>query len=96
MIMEKTVEVSKESSELADAMVALVKSVKEATADGFDAAQDLPAIILGNLQGLSSAIEGVDKIDDEFKADPQAFLNAWLLASSELAGVFLKKDEVEA
>jgi hypothetical protein len=93
---KKEVEVSKESSEVADAVSALVKSIKEAGADGFQAAQDIPTVVLGNLQSLSTALEGSDKIGDEYKENPQAFLSAWMLGGSEVAGCFLKKDEGEA
>ena len=95
MKVSKSVEVSKESDELGQGLVSLVQSVKKALDDGFQAGEDIPAIILENIQSLSKSIEGADKIGDEYKEDPQAFLNAWLLAGSQIAGSFIKKDENE-
>ena len=89
----KQVEVSKEASELADSLVKLVKSCREHVKDGFQAGADVPAVLMENLQSLMKGIDGVDQLDDEAKENLTAFINAWSLAGSEMAGVFLKKDE---
>ena len=93
-IVKKEVSVSKEANELAEALVDLVKSVRTHVADGFDPAADIPAILMENLKGLMQGVDGVDKLDDEAKANMSAFLNSWTLAGGQLAGMFLsKKDE---
>jgi len=90
-IIKKEVSVSKETSELADSLVSLVKSIREHVKDGFQAGQDVPAILMENLQSLMKGVEGVDQLDDEAKENLSAFVNAWSLAGSEMAGMFLSK-----
>lgn len=90
---KKEVVVSKEASELADAVVTLVKSIKTHGKDGFQAGTDIPAVLMENLQGLSVGVAGVDLLDDEAKENLAAFINAWALAGTELAGLFLAKNE---
>ena len=87
------VEVTKEAHELAQALVGLVKSTKVALADGFQAGMDLPVIVTSNMMPLMSGVEGAEKLGLESKEDMEAFMNAWMLAGSEIAGEFLKKKE---
>lgn len=89
----KSVEVSKEASELADALVKVVASAKEALKDGFQVGQDLPAVVVANMGDLLKGIEGVDQLDEELKEDASAFVRAWALAGSDVAGLWLKKEE---
>lgn len=86
-------EVSKEAYELGKGVVDLVAAVKVALADGWDMSQDLPVILSAALSSLLPAVQGVDKLGDEFKEDPAAFSKAFALAGADLAGVFLKKKE---
>lgn len=83
----KTVEVPKEWSELADAFVAVAKAVKAAKADGWNNAQDIPAVLLASFAPLTTAINGVDQLAPEFKENPAAALQAMLLAGSEVYAV---------
>lgn len=91
-VVQKNVEVSKECSELADCLVKLVEDGKAALADGFQLSEDVPAVLLANLPKLMAALEGLDKLDDEFKENPKAFLAAWAVAGANIAGGFLQKE----
>ena len=93
-LVTKNVQVTKEASEMADALVELVKSVKKHSADGFQAGQDLPAIVMENLNQLMKGVEGVDKLGAEAKGDLTAFINAWVLSGTEVASLFLEKESV--
>jgi len=92
----KQVEVSKEASELSDSVVTLVASIKKHGEDGFQAGEDIPAIVLENLQSLMKGIEGVNKLGDEAKQNLAAFINAWTLGGTEIASMFLVKDDTSA
>lgn len=93
MLVEKKVEVPKEYQELLDSIVMLVKSVKEAGKDGFQAATDIPNVVLANLDSLAKGVSGANKVDDELKAHLDAFVMASAVAGAEVAGVFLKKED---
>jgi hypothetical protein len=86
------VEVSKEAYELGKAVSEVVKSVKEALKDGFDPMTDVPAIVVQSLSELKTGIEGVQLLGEESKEDIEAFINAWLLSGTDIAGEFLKKE----
>lgn len=91
MIIKKEVEVSKEADELAESVYKLVKSSKKHTEDGFQAGTDLPAIVMENLQSLMKGIDGMDKMNAEAKENMVAFINAWTLAGTKIAGLFITK-----
>ena len=88
---KKEVEVSKEADELAESIFKLVESSQKHTKDGFQAGQDLPAIIMENLQSLMKGIDGMDKMSAESKENIVAFINAWTLAGTKIAGLFINK-----
>ena len=91
MIIKKEVEVSKEADELAESIFKLVESSQKHTEDGFQAGKDLPAIIMENLQSLMTGIDGMDKMSAESKENIVAFINAWTLAGTKIAGLFISK-----
>ena len=91
MIITKQVDVSKEADELAESIFKLVESSQKHTEDGFQAGQDLPAIIMENLQSLMTGIDGMDKMSAESKENIVAFINAWTLAGTKIAGLFINK-----
>jgi hypothetical protein len=82
---------SKELREVAVAVENLVVSVKAALADGFQPGSDIPAIVLSAFKDFSAAIEGADKIGDEFKGDIGAALNALAPLPGKIAAAFVKK-----
>ena len=67
---EVKVELPKETYELCKALGAVAAATKQALADGFQIGTDMPAIITSAVMELVPAIQGVDKLDDEAKADP--------------------------
>lgn len=82
------VEVSKEAYELAQALVKLASVVKEQLADGWEPLSDIPAVIMTAIRELPAAINGVDQLDDEMKADPSAFAQAFLVSAGDMAKMF--------
>lgn len=73
---EKTIEVSKEVSEVFEALTGIAKATKQALADGWQMGSDIPAIVMAAYAKLPPAIEGADKIKDEFAEDKKAFAKA--------------------
>lgn len=88
------VEVSKESYELGQGLVALLKAVMVAKRDGWQIGVDAPAIVMAAV-GQMAAIEGVEKIQDEMKADPAAFAKALGLALADAYGVVQEEKALE-
>ena len=93
-LVKKEVEVTKEANEIAEALVSLVASSKDAVADGFQAGQDIPTIIAANLTNLMTGFDGMDKLTTEAKEKKIAFIRAWNLAGLEIADMFLDNEEV--
>ena len=81
---QKTIEVSKEASELADALAGIVKAVRLAVKDGFQPGTDIPAIVVQALALLPTAIAGVDQLGPELAEDKAAFFQAWTLAGLDI------------
>lgn len=89
-----SVEVEKEAYELGVGLVEVVKAVKLALADGFQAGADVPAIVVAAIAKLPPAIEGLDKLGAELAEDPVAFVRSFALAGADVASVFVKKPAV--
>lgn len=85
MIIEKTIQVSKEASELGDALVKVVASVRAALKDGFQPIPDTAAIGLAVYQDLIPGIQGAEKMGDESRESLTAFMNAWTQTGFDLA-----------
>lgn len=86
-----SVEVSDSTYKVVEAVKNLVKSAKEATADGFQPGQDLPKVLGENFTSLLSAVSEARNIPAEAKEDMEAFLKAWLLGGAEIGALFLAK-----
>lgn len=67
---EVSLKVGKESKEVADCMAGILVDVK--------AGKGVTEIAAGNLTKLFAAVEGFDKLDDEFK-DDKAAISAYLV-----------------
>ena len=80
----KSVEVSKELSELGDGLAGMVGAVRAALADGWDTSSDVPVIVTAALAHLAPAVSGLDKLDDEWKEDRGAFMAAAGLALAKV------------
>lgn len=85
------VEVEEKSYEVAEALKSLIKSAKEALADGFQPGTDIPVVVAANFTKLLKAISDVSALPGESAEDPEAFMKAFGLAGLEVAGLFLKK-----
>jgi len=92
--LDVTVTVSKETYELGQAVGQLVEATKVALADGWDTSQDLPVLMLEALRVLPPAVQGVDQLDDEMKANPSAFAKAIALGVADAVEAALKKAPV--
>ncbi len=88
------VEVAKETYESMQGAAKLTEATFKALADGFQAGQDLAAIAMVAFSAMD-AINGVDLVDDEFKADPAAALKAILLSAADIYEVVKNRPKVE-
>lgn len=78
------VEVSKEASELANAVAGIVKATRVALKDGFQPGTDIPAVVVQALALLPDAIAGVDQMGAELAEDKGAFVLAFALAIDDM------------
>ena len=89
---DKTIKVTKEASEIGEAIRGIAGAIVEAKKDGWQLGQDIPAIIVNSLPGLISAIEGFDKLPEEAKQETAAFVKGILDPLVDIPFLFLKKD----
>lgn len=87
------VECLKETYELGQSISKLLIDIKGSQSDGFQAAQDIPDVLLANLNSLMKGIQGVEKLDEEAKHSPEKFADAVYLGLKP--GIFglLKKSD---
>jgi len=83
-LIKKEIELPKETSEIVDYVADLVINAKEALNDGFQIGTDIPAIATKSFNGLITAVDGMDKIEDEFKSDEASFMLAWAIAGAKI------------
>lgn len=88
---EIKVNVEKESKEIGVAIAKLLETSSAAMADGFQAGQDIPTVLMGSYKELSEAIDGADKVGAAFKKDPIAVIEGMLLPILEAVQVIRKK-----
>lgn len=82
-LLKKEVEVTKEASEVFEAMAELIKDIR--------AKKGVAQLTAENLQGLMKAIDGFDQLDDEVKH--KAFYKTAGLGMGEMAEALLEKQE---
>lgn len=82
---EVKIQVGKESKEVVDAIVELVKDIREG--------KDLALIAGENLPGLSKAIDGVDQVDDEMQSEVRNATVAY--AGLQVADVLVPSKKAE-
>lgn len=92
-IIKVETEVTKEVYELGCALKAIMVNTKLAVADGFQAGQDIPAILMGSMQDLLAAVAGIEKVDDEFIGEPAKASKAIVVPVLEGVDVLVKKKE---
>jgi len=85
------VEVCKEVYELGKAVESTMKAYKLAVADGFQAGQDIPAVLLSCLQDYFKALDGVQKLGEEFRESLGASLNGLTIPLFNGLDLLLKK-----
>lgn len=79
-----SVEIPKETHELAQGIVKMVKAAREALKDGFQPTQDVPVLLMESVKELPAAVGGLDKLGAEAKADKGKLIVALSLAVDEL------------
>jgi len=91
----KTLEVivTKETNEIGEAVKGVIKAYKEATADGWQVGQDVPAILMASYGKLTTAIDGADKVGGEFKGEPIKAAMGALIPLSEGIELLMEKKE---
>lgn len=88
---KKEVSLPKETEELAEAIEAVLEATVSAGKDGYQLA-DLGAIVPVAIAKLPLAVDGMDKITDELKQDPEAFASAAGLFGARILSFFMKKE----
>lgn len=66
-LVKQEVQCEKESLDLGKAIESLMVNLAIAKADGFQAGQDVPAVLLGSLSQLLAAVDGAQKIGEASK-----------------------------
>ena len=89
---QKTVEVSKEMSELGDSLAGLVKSIKEKSKDGLSVTEIVGAVG-EQMNALVAGVVGLEQLPAEAKEDLQAFSLAVALPLCEILGSVAGKSE---
>lgn len=87
------VEVTKEAYELGEGLKGVVKAVKDALADGWQAGEDVPAILVNSLTALAPAVIGAEKVGEEAKEELEAFVTGLMVKSKEIGFMFYEKPE---
>jgi hypothetical protein len=73
-----SMEVSRETFELASGLANIVRDCRTALADGWQSGSDLPAILLSAVQNLGKAMQGAEQIKSEWSDDKAATVMAAL------------------
>lgn len=78
-------EVHKEAYELGKGLAGILKAVQDARKDGWDTATDLPMLVVNAVRELLPAVEGVEKLPAEAKANGVMFGKSLALPLTEVA-----------
>lgn len=87
--LEVPVKVTKEAYELGQGLAKFLKATKQALADGWQPGQDLPVLMAAAVTELVPALQGVEQLDDEAKADKQAFTMALVVSLGDAVSPWL-------
>jgi hypothetical protein len=90
-LVPETIQSAKEIVDIRVAIRNLVVNAKKALADGFQAGQDIPVVVMGSMADLLEALKGADQVDDAFKEELAASLNALAPLPGELVELLKKK-----
>lgn len=91
----KSVELSKEAQELSEAIVGLVRSVKEKAKDGLSPAE-VASALTENVGALMAGLGGLDQLDDEVAADRGATVRVAALMAADLVDVLVPGPKPQA
>lgn len=90
------VKVAKEAHELGVGLVAMTKAVKQALDDGWQTGEDMPAIVTAAVTQLAPAVQGLEKLDDEWREHPGEVSKAVALLASDLVDVLSQSKAKDA
>jgi len=91
----REVELPKETCELMEGAGDFIYALRLALRDGFQLGEDLPIIVAEAMAKLVPALEGMDKLDDEFKEDKALVASAALICLAPRALKKLPEEVVE-
>lgn len=83
------VQCAKECYELGKGLADFAKKLKAALADGWQIGADLPAVLQATMADLVPALNGVDKIGEEFAGDKLAVANAAFVTGAQVLAAVL-------
>lgn len=87
--LQVTLECAKETYELGKGVGDFVAAVKAALSNGWQAGEDVPAVITAALTCLVPALQGAEKIKDELVADKFGVANAAYVTGQAVIASFL-------
>jgi len=87
--MEITIKVQKETYEMGQGIYKIIQAAKQASADGWQPGQDVPAILMTVVAELVPMVGDMDKIPAEYKEDKAAFLKSMAVPMSDMAALFM-------
>jgi hypothetical protein len=74
-----------------EGLAEILKQARAAGADGFQAATDIPAVLMGSFNKLSAAVAGLDQVDDEAKGSSPEFAQSVATGSGLIAAELIRK-----
>jgi hypothetical protein len=94
-LLDVQTKVAKESHEIGLALNKVCKAIKDAKKDGWQWGQDIPSVVLSSLQPLMSAVDGYEKLPDEYKKELGAAMRGLLVPITDIPEMFIKKEVTE-
>jgi hypothetical protein len=88
-------ELPKEANELFEGMYNIIKIIKDQLDDGWQASEDLPAIVTQSIMELPKMISGIDQLPQEFKDDPAEFFKAGMISVGKIVSLFINQKNQE-
>lgn len=92
VMVKREVELPKEINEIGQSLVNLVRSLKVANKDGFQAATDVPVVVLENLKSLGLAIDNAIFAKVEITEKLPQSVNALTLAGTDILEVLTSEE----
>lgn len=88
--LQKTIEVSKETYELAEGLANFVVAMKDSLSDGWQWGEDLTDAIGEAMEHLVPAVKGSDQIVQEYREAPAETINALVIPMANLLGRYMQ------